>query len=119
MHGDLTGNVLFAAGLAPGVIDFSPYWRPPAFAGAVVVADALTWHHADETLLHEIAPTSGPDFAQYVARALIFRLITTNERLRTQGGEASPALTDEIRRYRHAQAIVRDFTTRHGTTAGR
>src|SRR5687768_16590033 len=28
VHGDLTGNVLFAAGLPPAVIDFSPFWRP-------------------------------------------------------------------------------------------
>ena len=41
VHGDLTGNVLFADGLPPAVIDFSPYWRPTAFASAVVVGDAL------------------------------------------------------------------------------
>lgn len=29
VHGDLTGNVLFAEELAPAIIDFSPYWRPP------------------------------------------------------------------------------------------
>lgn len=28
VHGDLTGNVLFAPGLPPAVIDVSPYWRP-------------------------------------------------------------------------------------------
>jgi hypothetical protein len=33
IHGDLTGNVLFARGEVPVVIDFSPYWRPPLFAG--------------------------------------------------------------------------------------
>lgn len=43
IHGDLTGNVLFAAGRAPAVIDFSPYWRPPVFAEAIVVADGLLW----------------------------------------------------------------------------
>ena len=45
------GNVLFADGLPPAVIDFSPYWRPPAFASAVVVGDALLWEGADESLL--------------------------------------------------------------------
>ena len=30
VHGDLSGNVLLAHGLPPAVIDFSPYWRPPA-----------------------------------------------------------------------------------------
>ncbi len=43
IHGDLTGNVLFAAGRAPAVIGFSPYWRPPVFAEAIVVADGLLW----------------------------------------------------------------------------
>ena len=28
IHGDLTENILFAEGLSPAVIDFSPYWRP-------------------------------------------------------------------------------------------
>lgn len=46
IHGDLTGNVLFAADEAPAVIDFSPYWRPPVFAEAVVVADGLLWFQA-------------------------------------------------------------------------
>jgi prepilin-type processing-associated H-X9-DG protein len=37
IHGDLGGNVLFADGEPPAVIDFSPYWRP---AGLVLVARA-------------------------------------------------------------------------------
>jgi len=32
VHGDLTGNILFADGLTPAVIDFSPYWRPTGSA---------------------------------------------------------------------------------------
>jgi uncharacterized protein (TIGR02569 family) len=36
IHGDLSGNVLFADGLPPAVIDLSPYWRPPAYASAIV-----------------------------------------------------------------------------------
>ncbi len=43
VHGDLTGNVLFADGLPPAVIDFSPYWRPKALASAVVAVDAVVW----------------------------------------------------------------------------
>lgn len=73
MHGDLTGNVLFADGLAPAIIDFSPYWRPAPFASAVVVADALLWEGADERLLR--AFESEPDFAQYLLRALIYRAV--------------------------------------------
>ncbi len=46
VHGDLTGNVLFHPHLPPLVIDLSPYWRPPAFASAVVIADALVFEGA-------------------------------------------------------------------------
>jgi len=74
IHGDLTGNVLFADGLAPAIIDFSPYWRPRAFASAVVIADAFIWEGADITLLSAVADIS--QFAQYLLRALIYRAIT-------------------------------------------
>jgi Ser/Thr protein kinase RdoA (MazF antagonist) len=47
IHGDLGGNVLFAAGEPPAVIDFSPYWRPAGLALAVAAVDALTWGGAD------------------------------------------------------------------------
>ena len=46
VHCDLTGNVLFADGLPPAVIDISPYWRPPSDAEGVVVADLLCYHGA-------------------------------------------------------------------------
>ena len=71
VHGDLTGNVLFADGLAPAIIDLSPYWRPPLYASAVVVADALLWGAADERLIETFRDR--PDFAQCPVRALIFR----------------------------------------------
>ena len=59
VHGDLTGNILFDDALAPAVIDVSLYWRPPAFASAIVVADALVWEGADETLLRPSPTSSG------------------------------------------------------------
>ena len=74
IHGDLTGNVLFADGLPPAVIDFVPYWRPTAFASAIVVADALVWEGADESVLEAVADVG--DFPQYLLRALVFRAIT-------------------------------------------
>ncbi len=74
VHGDLTGNVLFDDRLPPAVIDFSPYWRPPAFASAVVVADALVWEGARHDVLDAVAP--GEDFEQYLLRALIYRVVT-------------------------------------------
>jgi uncharacterized protein (TIGR02569 family) len=74
VHGDLTGNVLFHDRLPPAVIDFSPYWRPPAFASAVVVGDALVWEGADEDILAAVAHVEG--FDQYLLRALIYRVVT-------------------------------------------
>jgi uncharacterized protein (TIGR02569 family) len=72
IHGDLTENVLFADGLAPAVIDLSPYWRPTGFASAIVVADALLWHGAGAELLEATADVS----RQLLIRALIYRLAT-------------------------------------------
>lgn len=74
VHGDLTGNVIFSPGLAPGVIDFSPYWRPPVFATAVVVGDALLFEGATPALAE--AHRMEPGFAQALVRALLFRLIS-------------------------------------------
>lgn len=74
VHGDLTSNVLFAEGLPPAVIDFVPYWRPPPYASAIVVGDALVWEGADESLLEAVADV--PDLPQYLLRALVFRAVT-------------------------------------------
>jgi prepilin-type processing-associated H-X9-DG protein len=74
VHGDLTGNVLFADGLAPGIIDFSPYLRPTAYAVGVVVADAVVWEGADLELLAAVADR--PEMGQCLVRALIFRHVT-------------------------------------------
>jgi len=77
VHGDLTGNVLFADGLPPAVIDFSPYWRPTAFASAIVAVDAVVWFDADPGLLQTVAEL--PDGAQLLVRALLFRLLAEPE----------------------------------------
>ena len=55
IHGDLGGNVLFAAGEPPAVIDFSPYWRPAGLALAIAAVDALTWSGADPAILPPVA----------------------------------------------------------------
>jgi uncharacterized protein (TIGR02569 family) len=99
VHGDLTTNVLFARGLPPAVIDVSPYWRPPEYAEGVVVADALCWHGAPPTLWKTLdVPVAA------VARALLFRMATTNERF--PSGAAGPELRDEARRYGLAAAAI-------------
>ncbi len=73
VHGDLTGNVLFAEGLPPAMIDFAPYWRPLGFASAVVVGDALLWEGADESLLGAVEHVD--QFPQLLLRALIYRAV--------------------------------------------
>jgi uncharacterized protein (TIGR02569 family) len=74
IHGDLSGNVLFAEPLPPAIIDFTPYWRPAAYAAAIVVADALVWEGADRDLPGVVSDLE--DFGQYLVRALIFRRVT-------------------------------------------
>jgi uncharacterized protein (TIGR02569 family) len=81
IHGDLTGNVLFAEGLPPLVIDLSPYWRPVATAAAIVIADALAFEGADITILDHTIDM--PDFDQYLLRALIYRVVTDGLARRT------------------------------------
>ena len=74
VHGDLGGNVLFAAGEPPAVIDFSPYWRPAGLALAIAAVDALMWGGADPAVLDELA--GQPELDQLLARALVYRLVT-------------------------------------------
>ena len=74
IHGDLGGNVLFAAGEPPAVIDFSPYWRPAGLALAVAAVDALTWSGADPAILGDLA--AQPELDQLLARAHVGRLVT-------------------------------------------
>lgn len=106
IHGDLTGNVLFAAGLPPAVIDFSPYWRPAAFGEAIVVGDALIWHGADDGLIRQVTANRGANFLQHVARAVIYRLVTTSERVRSQAVEELPSTALEVRRYQRVAAVL-------------
>jgi uncharacterized protein (TIGR02569 family) len=76
VHGDLTGNVLFADDLPPAIIDLSPFWRPTAFASAIVIADALVWEGADPSVLTQVPHVD--TFGQYLARALIFRVVAAS-----------------------------------------
>lgn len=67
VHADLLGNVLFAEGMPPAVIDVSPSWRPAAFADAVVCVDAVSWWEGDLSVLRRADE-------QLVLRAALFRL---------------------------------------------
>jgi hypothetical protein len=81
IHGDLTGNVLFDDALPPAIIDFAPYWHPPEYASAIVVADALCWEDAPPDLADVVD-------RQYLLRALIYRAVTSRE----FGGDGSREL---------------------------
>jgi uncharacterized protein (TIGR02569 family) len=81
VHGDLLGNVLFADGLPPAVIDWPVYHRPAPWALAVAIVDALTWHGAVES---ELDRANGPEWSQMLLRALAYR-IATNEGRRRAG----------------------------------
>jgi uncharacterized protein (TIGR02569 family) len=105
VHGDLTGNVLFDEALPPAVIDVSPYWRPPAFASAIVVADALVWEGADETLLAAVAHVDR--FGQFLARALLYRIVAAVE----GGFEATGRELED--RYRPAVDLAVTLARRH------
>jgi uncharacterized protein (TIGR02569 family) len=76
IHGDLGGNVLFAEGLPPAVIDIAPYWRPVGLSTAVVVADAVCWEGAAPEIFDEVA-AEVDGFPQLLVRALIYRLVTS------------------------------------------
>jgi uncharacterized protein (TIGR02569 family) len=74
IHADLAGNVLFADGAPPAVIDFSPLHRPAGLPLAIVAVDALMWHGAAPEALGQLA--GEPELDQLLARALIYRLVT-------------------------------------------
>ena len=99
VHCDLTGNVLFAPGLPPAVIDISPYWRPPFYAEGVVIADVLCYHGADGDAL----PMSDVPLTA-VARALLFRVATSN--VFATSGTTSVDLADEAQRFERAALAI-------------
>lgn len=72
VHGDLFGNVLFAGDAAPGIIDFTAYWRPAEYGAAVVVVDALSWGGADHGLTQRWSHLA--EWPQVLLRATLFRL---------------------------------------------
>lgn len=76
VHADLTDNVHLHPALPPLVLDLTAYWRPPAYATAVVVADAVVFRGADLALVERTAGEEGPGFAQLLVRALLFRAVT-------------------------------------------
>lgn len=72
VHGDLLGNVMFAPGHPPEIIDWAAYWRPTGYADAIVVADAACWHGLPAQRMRELLGGDG----QHLIRALVFRIAT-------------------------------------------
>ena len=75
IHGDLVGNVLFAEGLPPAIIDLSLYWRPPGYSAALVAGDAIAWEGADRSVLDLIRRFE--QWPQLLLRAVIFRVVVS------------------------------------------
>lgn len=78
IHGDLGGNILYANGLPPAIIDVSPHHAPAPFADAIIVADGAAWENAPAELAARFA-TTRPAGPQLLARAAVFRVITMVE----------------------------------------
>jgi uncharacterized protein (TIGR02569 family) len=91
VHGDLFGNVLFAGAAPPAVVDIVPFWRPPGWATAVVVVDAVTWGDAGPELLDDWSGL--PEWEELLRRALLFRLAVSLAHPRTTPGSLVAILT--------------------------
>jgi uncharacterized protein (TIGR02569 family) len=91
VHGDLLGNVMFADGLAPAVIDWPVYFRPASWALAVAVVDALTWAGETAMLMDRWAGLA--EWDQMLLRALIYR-IGTSEGCRQHGLPVEESVED-------------------------
>lgn len=78
IHGDLGGNIIYAGGLPPAVIDFSPHMAPAPFADAIIIADGIAWEGAPTELAARFV-TSCPAGAQLLARAVLYRVIAVAE----------------------------------------
>ena len=100
IHGDITGNVVVAPGLAPAVIDLTFYWRPVEYSVAILAVDAVCFEGAPLALLGTIDPH--PDFGQFLIRALLFRM----------GTDALLQAAD-TGRYREAVAHILERAGRH------
>ena len=91
IHGDLGGNVL-RDGDRAGVIDWPAYYRPKAWALAVVATDAVCWEDADPSLLD--LWSDGPAWPQLLLRAVIYRVATRGHNEVTGARPGSDAYVD-------------------------
>lgn len=96
VHGDLTGNMLFHPALPPAIIDFSPYFRPPGYAVAVIAADAVVSRAAGLDVARAVFDL--PDGRQCLLRAMLFRHLTS---LLLPGNLPTGAAADRYAALRH------------------
>lgn len=75
IHAQLRRGVLFAGDALPAVVDIEPLWRPPAWAAAIVVVDAIVADGAPTEVLG-LGERYG-HWRELVRRALLFRLALT------------------------------------------
>lgn len=73
IHSDLAGNILFK-GTTPVIIDFSPEFRPSAYAEVLLITDSIAWHQEKAESLW-ILPYPKGLIRQLALRAIVFRLV--------------------------------------------
>lgn len=83
VHGDLSGNFLFAEGKPPTIIDFSPFWRCVGYSEAIAIVDGIMDFGQSEELIE--LGGSGFEWNQLLVRALIFRLVARSELVLSMG----------------------------------
>ena len=91
IHGDLNEeNILIEAGIPPAIIDFTPYWRPPEFALAVL-AYWLGSYQGDMAILRAFAQVR--EFDQMLVRSAL-RMILISHEFSKQGGSLEHAVEE-------------------------
>lgn len=111
----MAGNVLLTSthpGLAPGIIDFSPYWRPVEYAETILVADGLLGFDEDDELIRLVG--NDEYRVQMLVRALVFRLVAWSERCK-EGGHTMDG--DYQKSSERAVEPARSLVLRHGDDA--
>jgi len=99
VHCDLVGNVLFATGMAPGIIDHSLYWRPAGYSAAVMVGDAIAWEGAAPSLTRLLERFAR--WQQLLLRAVLFRVVTN-----AVARQAEPSRADLSRDYQEVVELA-------------
>lgn len=77
IHGDLSGNILFAEDESPAIIDFSLYWRPSWYANAIILTDVVVWEDHPLTTIESFL--SNETYRQLLLRAALWRIVTIQE----------------------------------------